>query len=174
MDINRTYCGDHFVVYTNIKSLCCTPATNIMLYVNYISIQIYVYEWHLVWARHCFSFWIQHGEKDRILALRESSMQLQSFPCVKWVTKFFLVGWREIFASRLICKNHLYYMCEIIELTLSVLQVKTFISFLKYCTMVIVGTWHHWWPLSLVWVACCKRHKCIALKKLEDQGVEEL
>ena len=28
-----TYCGDHFTVNTNIKSLCCTPETN-MLYVN--------------------------------------------------------------------------------------------------------------------------------------------
>ena len=28
-----TYCGDHFTVNTNIKSLCYTPETN-MLYVN--------------------------------------------------------------------------------------------------------------------------------------------
>ena len=26
-------CGDHFTMYTNIKSLCCTPETNIVLYV---------------------------------------------------------------------------------------------------------------------------------------------
>ena len=26
-------CGDHFTIYTNIKSLCCTPETNIVLYV---------------------------------------------------------------------------------------------------------------------------------------------
>ena len=26
-------------MYTNIKSLCCTPETNIMLYVNYTSIK---------------------------------------------------------------------------------------------------------------------------------------
>ena len=38
MDVNETYCGDHFAIYTNIKSLCCTPETNIMLYVNYTSI----------------------------------------------------------------------------------------------------------------------------------------
>lgn len=25
MHVNYTYCGDHFTVYTNIKSLCCTP-----------------------------------------------------------------------------------------------------------------------------------------------------
>ena len=38
MDGNQTYCGDHFAVYTNIKLLCCTPETNIMIHVNYTSI----------------------------------------------------------------------------------------------------------------------------------------
>ena len=28
MDVNWTYCGDHFVIYMNIKSLCCTPGAN--------------------------------------------------------------------------------------------------------------------------------------------------
>ena len=27
-DVNETYC-DHFTMYTNIESLCCTPETNI-------------------------------------------------------------------------------------------------------------------------------------------------
>ena len=27
-DINETYCGDHFAVYTYIKSLCYIPKTN--------------------------------------------------------------------------------------------------------------------------------------------------
>ena len=35
---NQTYC-DHFVVYTNIKSLYCSPETNTMLYVNFTSIE---------------------------------------------------------------------------------------------------------------------------------------
>ena len=26
--INLTNCGDNFAIYTNIKSLCCTPETN--------------------------------------------------------------------------------------------------------------------------------------------------
>lgn len=39
MDINQTFCGDYFAMYTNIKSVCCTPKTNIMLYINYISIK---------------------------------------------------------------------------------------------------------------------------------------
>ena len=38
MDINQIYCDDRFAIYTNIKSLCCTPETNIMLYANYILI----------------------------------------------------------------------------------------------------------------------------------------
>lgn len=29
---NYTFDGDHFVVYTDIKSQYCTPKTNIMLY----------------------------------------------------------------------------------------------------------------------------------------------
>ena len=35
MHVNQTYCGDHFAIYTNIESLCCTPEANIMLYGNY-------------------------------------------------------------------------------------------------------------------------------------------
>ena len=34
MNVNQTYCGDHFAIYTNIKSLYCTPETNVMLYVK--------------------------------------------------------------------------------------------------------------------------------------------
>jgi len=30
MDIDRTYCGDHFMLYTNIESLYCTPEINIL------------------------------------------------------------------------------------------------------------------------------------------------
>ena len=37
MYVNQTWCGDHIAIYTNIESLCCTPETNITLYVNYIS-----------------------------------------------------------------------------------------------------------------------------------------
>ena len=32
-----TYCDNNFAIYTNIKCLCCTSETNIMLYFNYIS-----------------------------------------------------------------------------------------------------------------------------------------
>ena len=38
-DVNWTYCGDHFNIYTNIESLCCTAETNLMLYVNFTSIK---------------------------------------------------------------------------------------------------------------------------------------
>ena len=34
MDVNWIYCGGHLAVYTNIKSLCFAPATNIMLCVD--------------------------------------------------------------------------------------------------------------------------------------------
>ena len=31
----QTYCGDHFAMYTNTESLCCTPEINIsQVYVN--------------------------------------------------------------------------------------------------------------------------------------------
>lgn len=30
-----TYYGDNFTVYTNVKSLCCTLVTNIILFVDY-------------------------------------------------------------------------------------------------------------------------------------------
>ena len=31
---NWTYCGDHFIMYKNVESLCHIPETNIILYVN--------------------------------------------------------------------------------------------------------------------------------------------
>ena len=34
----ETYSGDRFPAYTNVKSLCCTPETNTILYINYISV----------------------------------------------------------------------------------------------------------------------------------------
>ena len=40
MNVNQTYCGDHFTIYTNIESLCHTTETNIMLYVYYTPIKI--------------------------------------------------------------------------------------------------------------------------------------
>lgn len=30
MDVNWIYYGDHFTVYTNRESLCCTPETNVI------------------------------------------------------------------------------------------------------------------------------------------------
>lgn len=37
-DGNHIYCGHHFIAYTNIES-CCTPKTNVRLYVNSTSIK---------------------------------------------------------------------------------------------------------------------------------------
>ena len=36
---NQTYCGDHFVIYTNIESLGHKSETNTMLYVSCISVK---------------------------------------------------------------------------------------------------------------------------------------
>ena len=38
MDVDWTYCGDHFPVCTHIKSLCCIPETS-TTYTNFISIK---------------------------------------------------------------------------------------------------------------------------------------
>ena len=35
-----TYCGDHFIMYINVKSLCSTPEINIILYFNYTLINL--------------------------------------------------------------------------------------------------------------------------------------
>lgn len=37
--VNYTYHGEHIAMYITAKSLCHTSATNIILYVNYISIK---------------------------------------------------------------------------------------------------------------------------------------
>ena len=34
MDVNQTYCDDHFAIDVHIKSLSCTPETNVMLLVK--------------------------------------------------------------------------------------------------------------------------------------------
>ena len=33
------HCGGQFITHINVKALCCTPKTNVILYVNYISIK---------------------------------------------------------------------------------------------------------------------------------------
>lgn len=37
-DIRQTYHADYYTIYTNTKSLYCTPETDMMLYVTYIPI----------------------------------------------------------------------------------------------------------------------------------------
>lgn len=36
---NYTDHDEHFVMHTVVKALCCTPETNMILYVNYTSIR---------------------------------------------------------------------------------------------------------------------------------------
>ena len=39
MGVNSALCGNHFIIQAYINSLCCTTKTNILLYVNYISVK---------------------------------------------------------------------------------------------------------------------------------------
>ena len=41
-----TYCGNHFEIYTNIKSSCSTPENNIMLMATHSSILA----WRIPWT----------------------------------------------------------------------------------------------------------------------------
>ena len=44
-DVNWAYCGDHFIIYVDIKSLYCTVETSIMLYANYtLILNMFLYE----------------------------------------------------------------------------------------------------------------------------------
>ena len=38
IDLNTTYSGDHFIIYTTIETFCHIPETNVMLSVNNTSI----------------------------------------------------------------------------------------------------------------------------------------
>ena len=38
VDGSWTYCGDHFIMYKNIESECCTPEVNTISYINHKSI----------------------------------------------------------------------------------------------------------------------------------------
>ena len=50
MDVNWTYYGDHFAIYTNIKSMHCTPKMICQLYLNTINNipfnKLYFYRFH--------------------------------------------------------------------------------------------------------------------------------
>ena len=53
-DDYKTYCGNHFIRYMNVESLCCTPETNIILYINYnfkkrksVDCKVRFYIWNL-------------------------------------------------------------------------------------------------------------------------------
>ena len=53
MNISQTYHSDHFVIYTNIKSLYSTPETNIMLYVNlYLNKKFRNEKKNVIWYNH--------------------------------------------------------------------------------------------------------------------------
>ena len=37
--VARLNCGDHFIMWENVESLCCAPEANIILEVNYTSVK---------------------------------------------------------------------------------------------------------------------------------------
>ena len=44
MGVNQAYCGDHFTIYKNTESFCCTFETNILLHVSlYFNFLKYAY-----------------------------------------------------------------------------------------------------------------------------------
>ena len=42
MDVNYTYCGNHFAIYTYIESLCYIPETSIIMFVNILFLKAHV------------------------------------------------------------------------------------------------------------------------------------
>ena len=40
MGVNLAYCDDHFIMYTNTKSLCCSPETKRM-YMSLITPEVF-------------------------------------------------------------------------------------------------------------------------------------
>ena len=61
------------------KYVMCWSFLSFPLFLSPLCVSVCVYEWCLVWTRYCLSFWIQHGKEDRILALMDSAVQLQTF-----------------------------------------------------------------------------------------------
>ena len=54
--VARLNCGDHFIMWKNVESLCCTPEANIILEVNYTSVKyvklryLYCYKMYTVYT----------------------------------------------------------------------------------------------------------------------------
>ena len=99
-DFNQTYCGNHFAKYTTFESLCCTPETNTMLYVNYTSKkkkypqEIYIQMHH----SQC-----QETKKQNLGKRRESSEEASvkltvDFSLERWKPKVIL-GWHTKMAE---------------------------------------------------------------------------
>ena len=75
MNVYQTYGGDHFSIYANIKSLYCTPETNITLQVNYILIkpnkQFCLMLRLVAFFGLCFCFCMGQERKDTGLGIPE-------------------------------------------------------------------------------------------------------
>lgn len=59
-DVNQAYCVDHSPIYTNIRSLYCTPEINILLHVNFISIKQNRVEEERWWGSQIVPFFQTH------------------------------------------------------------------------------------------------------------------
>ena len=87
-DINQTSCGDYFAIYTNIKSLHCTPETNIMLSVNYSSVKKNKKGKGILQKRR-LCLYTNNGNKKRAM-----SLSAQRRPCL--YEKYFTPAFRFV------------------------------------------------------------------------------
>lgn len=75
MDVNYTYCGDHFPVYTNNESLCCAPETNVICHL-YLNFQNIVKKNHL---ELLCGEWLDVGDEGEETVLVEPAFDLNSW-----------------------------------------------------------------------------------------------
>ena len=68
-DGKKTYCGGHFAICANIESVCCTPETNIVLYVNYINKKVTLF------SIHTFVFFQNGNDKPNVLIFSKRNFQ---------------------------------------------------------------------------------------------------
>ena len=54
IDINQTYCGDHFAIYTSTEPFYFIPETNIMLYKLYLNKKVKFKTYNLKTTKCCW------------------------------------------------------------------------------------------------------------------------
>ena len=90
--------GDHFVICLNVKSLCCKPETNMIMYINYTSVlkkEIHIWSFRqLKYISHIYLVFIQgswHSSQNPWNVLRDESNR--NFCCS--VQSLFLSSWNH-------------------------------------------------------------------------------